>query len=222
MTYREARPPAPLRELAECVWSSRGSRQVRVLPDGCMDLIDLDGRLVVAGPDTGAHLSRQRSHARGVRFRPGVLPRLLGVSAAELRDLRVPLSEVRPDLAGAELPAVVMELAATQACSSTAPWSLPVLRSITRGLATGAAVSTVAADAGYSARTLQRQCVTVYGYPPAMLRRILRLRRALALIGAGVSLGDAAARAGYADHPHLHRECRALAGVPLRQLGDSA
>jgi AraC-like DNA-binding protein len=187
-----------------------------------MDLIDLDGRLVVAGPDTGAHLSRQRSHARGVRFRPGVLPRLLGVSAAELRDLRVPLSEVRSDLAGAELPAVVMELAATQACSSTAPWSLPVLRSITRGLASGAAVSTVAADAGYSARTLQRQCVTVYGYPPAMLRRILRLRRALALIDAGVSLGDAAARAGYADHPHLHRECRALAGVPLRQLGDSA
>lgn len=55
-----------------------------------------------------------------------------------------------------------------------------------------------------------------------MLRRILRLRRALALMDAGVSLGDAAARAGYADHPHLHRECRALAGVPLRQLGDSA
>jgi len=222
VTYREALPPPPLRELAECVWTSHGSRQVRVLPDGCMDLIDLDGRLVVAGPDTGAHLSRQRSYARGLRFRPGVLPRLLGVSAAELRDLRVPLRELRPDLAGAELPAAAMGLAATPARSTTAPWSLPVLRAITRGLATGAAVSSVAADAGYSARTLQRQCVTVYGYPPAMLRRILRLRRALALVDAGVGLSDAAARAGYADQPHLHRECRDLAGVPLGQLGDSA
>jgi hypothetical protein len=81
VTYREARAPAPLRELAECVWTSHGSRQVRVLPDGCMDLIDLDGRLVVAGPDTGAHLSRQQSHARGVRFRPGVPLRQLGDSA---------------------------------------------------------------------------------------------------------------------------------------------
>ena len=34
--------------------SGRTGRPVRVLPDGCMDLIRMDGRVVVAGPDTTA------------------------------------------------------------------------------------------------------------------------------------------------------------------------
>ncbi|NEC73448.1 AraC family transcriptional regulator, partial [Streptomyces rochei] len=41
----------------------------RVLPDGCMDLLWHEGRLLVAGPDTRAHLTAGSSGAwAGVRF----------------------------------------------------------------------------------------------------------------------------------------------------------
>jgi AraC-like DNA-binding protein len=97
----------------------------------------------------------------------------------------------------------------------TAPWSLPLLRHITGRLAAGAPVGELARDIGWSSRTLQRQCTSVYGYGPATLRRILRFRRALRLLDDGLPYGDVAADAGYSDQSHLHREVRDLAGVPL-------
>jgi AraC-like DNA-binding protein len=65
---------------------------------------------------------------------------------------------------------------------------------------------------------LQRQCTAVYGYGPATLRRILRFKRAVQLLGDGLPYADVAALAGYADQPHLHREVRDLSGVPLAAL----
>lgn len=52
-----------------------------------------------------------------------------------------------------------------------------------------------------------------------MLRRVLRLRRAVDLLRAGVAPAEVAARAGYADQPHLSREVRALAGRSPGQFG---
>jgi AraC-like DNA-binding protein len=187
-----------------------------------MDLIELDGEVLVAGPDSSAHLSAQQEAAAGIRFRPGALPRLLAVPAADLRDRRVPLRELRPELAGAPPMVAASRLLRSEASATTAPWSLPLLREVTARLAAGIPVRAVADHAGYSARNLQRHCVAVYGYPPATLRRVLRFRRALTMVRAGVPTADAAARAGYADQPHLHRDVRDLAGVPLRQLGSAA
>lgn len=215
-------PPARLSGLAECLWTAQGPRQTRVLPDGCMDLIDLDGEIVVAGPDTQAHLSKISSSAAGLRFRPGALPRMLGVPAAELRNLRVPLRELRPDLSGAPLLKAASRLLTTEPSAATAPWALPLLAEVTARLGAGAAVRKVADETGYSARNLQRQCVAVYGYGPATLRRVLRFRRALEFLRAGTAAADAAACAGYADQPHLCREVRDLAGVPLAQLSNAA
>lgn len=222
MSYRELPPPAPLRELAECIWVSDGARRARVLPDGCMDLITLDGEVVVAGPDTTAHLSRQDEAAAGIRFRPGALPRLLAVPAADLRDRRVPLRDLRPELSGAPPLTAALRLLDSETSTTTSPWSLALLREVTARLAAGTPVRAVAEDAGYSARNLQRQCGAVYGYPPATLRRVLRFHRALTMMRAGVPTADAAARAGYADQPHLHRDVRDLAGVPLGQLANAA
>lgn len=187
-----------------------------------MDLIELDGDVVIAGPDTTAHLSAQQRAATGIRFRPGALPRLLHVPAAELRDRRIPLAELRPDLAGAPPVAAAVRLLDSEPSATTAPWPLSMLREVTARLAAGTPVRVVADGAGYSARNLQRHCVAVYGYPPATLRRVLRFRRALTMVRAGVPTADAAARAGYADQPHLHRDVRELAGVSLRQLGSAA
>jgi hypothetical protein len=86
--YREFRTPPPLRDLVECAWrSDAGADAVRILPDGCMDLIATSGHVVVAGPDTTATIVRIRPEPLlGLRFRPGALPRLLGVPAHELQD----------------------------------------------------------------------------------------------------------------------------------------
>ncbi|MBP1817580.1 AraC family transcriptional regulator [Mycobacterium sp. OAE908] len=221
MGYREFSPPTALRDLVECAWVVDGPPQVvRVLPDGCMDLIRMDGRIMVAGPDTSASVTPNGGEPFvGLRFRPGVLPRLLGVPAAELRDDRVALTELRSGLPRRRsLVDLATELAANEPRPETAPWSLSLLGHVTERLATGSAVAGVAREIGWSNRTMQRQCTSVYGYGPATLRRILRFRRAVVLARDGLPPTEVAARAGYADQPHLYREVRDLAGVPLAKL----
>jgi AraC-like DNA-binding protein len=188
-----------------------------------MDLIAVDGSVLVAGPDTEA-FAFDGGPSRGMRFRPGMLPRLLGLPAVELRNRRVCLADVRrvPLRHSTSLISLTTALAAESPSRQTAPWSSSQLRQVTRALAEGAAVSAVATDLGWSVRTFQRHCVAVYGYGPATLRRILRFRRASRLLASGVAVVDVAAGAGYADQPHLHREFRALAGIPLNQFASGA
>jgi AraC-like DNA-binding protein len=69
---------------------------------------------------------------------------------------------------------------------------------------------------------VQRHCIAIYGYGPATLRRILRFRKAHRLLRSGLPVTEVAARAGYADQPHLHREVRALAGVPVAALNQDS
>lgn len=151
-----------------------------------------------------------------------MLPRLLGVPAAELRNTRVDLRDLRTTGADRSLLQLTVALAAETPRAETTPWPLPVLRDVTRRLAAGDSVTATARHAGWSSRTLQRQCAAVYGYGPATLRRILRFRRAVELIHTGMDTSAVAAHAGYADQPHLYREVRELAGVPLRQLSSAA
>ncbi|EST31140.1 DUF6597 domain-containing transcriptional factor, partial [Streptomyces niveus] len=80
-----------------------------VLPDGCMDLLWIGGRLSVAGPDTHAFTPQLSgagggfTDAVGVRFAPGIAPALLGVPAHELRDRRVDLTDLWPGPAGRDI-----------------------------------------------------------------------------------------------------------------------
>ena len=88
-----------------------------------------------------------------------------------------------------------------------------------------AAARSVAALAdllGCTPRSVHRRCLAAFGYGPATLRRVLRFRRAAALLRAGASPAEAAAASGYADQPHLSRETRALAGVSPGQLVSGA
>ena len=180
----------------------------------------MSGRIMVAGPDTAASVNqRGREPFVGLRFRPGALPRLLGVPAAELRDGRVPLTDLGLTCArDRTLIELATALASDEPANETAPWSLDALAHITQRLDDGAAVAQVARDSGWSSRTLQRQCRAVYGYGPATLRRILRFRRAVRLLDEGVGTADAAATAGFSDQPHLHREVRDLTGMSLTTL----
>jgi hypothetical protein len=67
-----------------------------VLPDGCVDLLWADGHLMIAGPDTAAHIAAAPPGAvfAGVRFAPGTGPTIIGVPGDEIRDRRVPLDAI--------------------------------------------------------------------------------------------------------------------------------
>lgn len=211
------------------VWTRAASGTPQsVLPDGCMDLIWMDGQLVVAGPDTRAHLAGGAPGTRytGLRFPPGHGPALLSVPAHELRDLRVPLAGLWPDgevrrlaerVAEAQDQAVALEkIAASRRAEAPRPDDL--LAGVVAGLRSGAPVAAVAAEAGLSERQLHRRCLAAFGYGPKTLSRVLRFNRALALARTGMPFAEVAAAAGYADQSHLARETRSLAGVALREL----
>lgn len=205
------------------MWISDAPRRSRILPDGCMDLIEIEDRVVVAGPDTTAFITEQDvAVVRGIRFRPGVLPRLLRIPAVEVRNQRIGLELLRPNITGRSLMSLTTRLLEDETARETAPWRLSVLRHVTERLSRGAAVHSIADEIGWSARNLQRQCTAVYGYGPATLRRILRFRKAVRLLDAGMSAADAAGTAGYADQSHLSRQVHDLAGVPASQLGNGA
>jgi AraC-like DNA-binding protein len=188
----------------------------------------------------------------GLRFRPGALPPLLGVPAVELHNRRVALAELLPVHArdavarleaGEEALAVLAALAArlqgappdrsvaalrrALAPDPDGPWAggsaAPVGEAADGSAERRPGSVAVLADAlGCTPRSLHRRCLAVFGYGPAVLRRVLRFRRAVALLRAGVSPAEVAARAGYADQPHLSREVRALAGASPGQLASGA
>jgi AraC-like DNA-binding protein len=199
----------------------------RVLPDGCMDLLWHEGRLLVAGPDTHAYVTEGGADGwAGVRFHPGTAPALLGVPAHELRDRRVALSDLRPAADVRRLTARVnaaadptsgLEEVALRWASAAEPPD-PLLRRLVTALDAGRPVAATADELGLGARQLHRRSLTAFGYGPKTLARILRLQRALALARSGVPFAQTAARSGFADQAHLAREVRQLAGLPLGAL----
>jgi AraC-like DNA-binding protein len=226
--YSEHRVPTRWRGLAECLWTSTAPaapETVDVLPDGCMDLVWSGKELFVAGPDTAPHPYRRPAGlaATGLRFHPGVLPALLRVPADALRDARVPFDALHPALARrtvATLAAGAPAGPVLTALAAALPGDPPDhgLQAAAIRLARGGSAAEAADDLGWTTRTLHRRCLDAFGYGPSVLRRVLRFRRAVALLRAGVAPADAAARAGYADQPHLSREVRALAGVSPGRL----
>jgi AraC-like DNA-binding protein len=200
---------------------------LRILPDGCMDVIWMGGELIVAGPDTGPHLTPGSPGDRyaGIRFAPGLGPRVLRVPAAGLRDGRVPLDGLWPSaevrrmaerIAGADDPAAELEVLVIR--RSPEPLADPLMMAVAGRLGSGHSVSAVSRAVGLSERQLHRRSLAAFGYGPKTLARVLRLNRALALARRGTPQASVAAVAGYADQAHLAREVRALTGVPLSAL----
>ncbi|MFI6435481.1 helix-turn-helix domain-containing protein [Streptomyces sp. NPDC050759] len=204
------------------IWTGDGTG--RVLPDGCMDLLWNEGRLLVAGPDTRAYITGGAPSAwAGVRFYPGTAPAFLGVPAHALRDRRVELADLWPApevrrlrsrVEKAPDPATALEEIALERAAPTDP----ALHALVTALDAGRPVAVTADELGLGARQLHRRSLAAFGYGPKTLARILRLGRALALAGAGVPFAETAVRSGFADQAHLARDVKELAGVPLGRL----
>jgi AraC-like DNA-binding protein len=226
--YREFAPPPALRGALACLWVRvvpDGALPTRVLPDACVDLIWQAGYgAFVAGPDTGPMLVPAPPGAVfvGARFLPGAGGPALRVPLSDLRDLRVEIDALSPEL-GERLPATLVPSAALRRITVTAARLAiagppdPAVRSAARRLADPRArVETLAGELGLSQRQLRRRCHAAVGYGPKTLQRVLRFGRFLAKFDeAGVEpdLARIARESGYADQAHLTRECTRLAGL---------
>jgi AraC-like DNA-binding protein len=227
--YAERAVAPDLRSHLRCSWTTLTRSSGVVLPDGCLDLMWIDGALVVAGPDTGAAPSGLGPglEIAAVRFRPGAAPAVLGLPASELRDRRVPLGELWPEATriqqevGDTADRVAALEAAVRRRLADAPPPDPVALAVAdRLLRRSGGVGALAERAGLSERQLHRRCLVAFGYGAKTLDRVLRLQRFLVLGRADPSAGLAglAVAAGYTDQAHLGHDCRALAAATPAEL----
>lgn len=242
--YRETAPLAPLRAHFLCAWSSElapvQSGDVAVLPDGCVDILWVGGRLCVVGPDVVAARPQLAPGARvlGLRFQPGAARNWLGVPLSELVGRRVGLDDLWGDrraghiaqrLRNCATPDAQMRVLQDSLARQAVHESDALAPAASSRRAAHLFSSLAAADlAGLrtgqaldlSARSLRRLCLDHFGYGPKMLERILRLQRFVGLLRQvpQASLAGLAAQAQYADQAHLSREVKALCGMTPSQL----
>jgi AraC-like DNA-binding protein len=238
-TYREFAPSPPLHALVACRWERElppgdSADPTLILPDGCVDVLWRDGKLLVAGLDRTAWRSPVRSGSTivGVRLRPGVAGAVFGIPASELLDARVPLEDLlgsqaselseRLDAAqGREAEYLLLEGIVASAVTDGSPDSL-VLAATRRLGFPGSRVDELADALGISERQLRRRFHQSVGYGPKTLDRVLRFRRlvsqAQAVSDGEVDLARLAADLGYADQAHMARDCVRLTGMPPARL----
>jgi AraC-like DNA-binding protein len=232
--YAEWQAPAALRGAVACLWArfvpDGDEHPGLVLPDACSDLIWEQGAgAYVAGPDTGPAPTGTRPGTVfvGVRFRPAAGGQVLGLPLSELRDQRVPLADLRAragldraarelsaSLSPADAAARMVDLAGRLLADGTPDPAIDQAASLLRDPA--ARAEEVAGQVGLSERQLRRRAHAAAGYGPKTLQRILRFQRFVRQLDASAQLPDLAglaARTGYADQPHLTRECVALSGL---------
>ena len=239
--YRERPPDAALREHVRCVWVNDLSESqiewVRVVPDGCADIMWTGTSLIVAGPDTNCILDRLPRGAVvvGVRFHPGTASAWFGLPLSEIVNSRVPLAELWRSDASCLFDKVTGNCSAQEIAVALEAFLLSRLAEV--GLAdrqiaflrraagdnchpAGIRLDRLAAHMGMSERTLRRLCLDAFGYGFKTLNRVLRFQR---FMGLGTqsfkgSLAEVAARAGYADQAHMTREVQRMSGISPGQL----
>jgi len=227
--YAEWRPPAALRGPVACLWARvvpDGEKQPGlVLPDGCSDLIWEQGvGAYVAGPDTGPACTETTPGTVfvGVRFRPAAGGQVLGLPLSELRDQRVPLADLRDGtarglpatLSPAEAAVTMLDVTGRLFADSSPDPAINEAASLLSDPA--ARAEDVAERVGLSERQFRRRAHAAIGYGPKTLQRILRFQRFVRRLDAAAQppdLAGLAAVTGYADQPHLTRECTALSGL---------
>ena len=234
--YAEGLPSPPLRSHFRCRWMHRFppdlAGDVIVVPDGCVDLLWIEGRLMVAGPDRWAAVQAiaPGSIVAGLRFRPAAAVKWLGLPMSEIVGRRIDLD----DLWGAEVRRLAdwigeaetdaetvrrLEAGVTRRTMTAEPADRDMAGAF--ALLGGTREPVVPNVAGLvlrldtSERTLRRRCREAFGYGPKTLDRILRFQR---FLGLARHAGDRrmahwALEAGYADQAHLAREVKRLSGL---------
>lgn len=204
MSYEEIPAPIELAPWVAVFWRirSKASCELRVAPDGCMDLIGGDVVGSLNGPLT-AHFE-PGDVSQGIRFHPGGFAALFGVPASELVGQRVPLADVVP------------RFRSLRHLASDAPHPDPLVRlaHATRDM------RVLLRESGYSERQVRRRVLAATGHGPKRLMRIARMQDVLRA-GRAARAGNwarTAADHGYYDEAHMAHDIRALAGATPHQL----
>lgn len=231
--YHETAPPPELAGHIRCFWNREigeieASQPVRVLPDGCMDLLWMNDELLVAGPDTVAWQRRLPVGAKiaGVRFHPGAAVALLDLKPGELLNNRVNVAEFAGRWSAETSEQLYADPGSEQDVFEDALRGRlrraraidPLVREAVR-LAhhyPAPVVSGIARALGISERQLHRRSCDALGYGMKQFMMIARLQRATAL--QLPTIADIAATAGYADQAHLSREMRRMTGLTPTEL----
>jgi AraC-like DNA-binding protein len=224
-TYEER--PIPSGPLS-CLWRGETgwSRQIRLLPDGCVDLTWSGGQIDVVRPSPlplRANLPAT-SVTLGARLRPGWAAAVLGVALDGLPP-RCQLSELWP------------ASAVRQVTEMLGSWSFQVppgnqiadlpLRAEPdpRIIAAVGALEAVGGDTGTAARVAElsdrhfrRRFANEVGLAPKAFQAIARFQAFRRSAATGASLARLAAVCGYADQAHLAHECRRLAWATPAQI----
>jgi AraC-like DNA-binding protein len=229
--FHERLAAVALRRHVDAVWTNEipVPSVLEVVPDGCIDIYWSGEHLHVAGPNTHvvSCIVPRAAVFVGVRFRPGIGARWLGVSALEIvnrhpaledilgRDAIDQVSEKLYLARDASSAASILEQWVWRRTGKASPDD-PLARRVVavttregRGL-----VGDLIGELGCSERTLRRRCEEAFGYGPKTLERILRFQRFLRRLQASrrAPLSALAIETGYADQAHLAREARKLAG----------
>ena len=238
--YNEIAPHRQLQPFLECVWTHRSEggvdSTVRVLPDGCADLI-LD---LTPGCETAFWVGTMTKtvvvegarprHLLGLRFHPGGARGLLGLPLSELTDLRATFREVTPTLEPllerlmqpTSQPSDVVQRWLTGTLVPHKKFAL--VRSISgriQKLRGRTRVSEIASSLGLSSQYLNRVMNDAVGLDLKTFCRIVRMRACTASLHGGVSDVDwsaVAADFGFYDQSHLIHEFNDLVGLSPRQF----
>jgi AraC-like DNA-binding protein len=240
--YRQRDVATPLQRDFACTWfraTGDAPQRTAIIPDGCADLVFVNGALRVAGPDRRVKIEAAvpRLSVVGLRFQPGAATRWLRIPASEFVGARLPLEDfwgaearrLADWLNEADSPERIgrrLEAALARRLTGVKPpdaASTDIFRIVRlRPDGTAAVTRRLSESLQLSERTIRRRCHEFFGYGPKTLDRILRFQRFLDLVPrhASADMAHLAMDAGYADQPHLIREARELAGLTASAVRD--
>ncbi len=235
--YDECAPMRGLDAHFQCVWTNAipGDHvgPVAVVPDGCVDLLWKDERLLVVGPDivAASPVLRGGTTVLGMRFRPGAARRWLRAPMSAIVGQSVDLADLWDPTVAGELCERIGEAKTTDRQAAVLQQQLlkrlPELERPARdaseifaAMASGAddvggRISSLVGRLEISERTLRRRSHDYFGYGPKTLDRILRFQNFVSLLRSQGEqrLAGLAYAAGYADQAHLGREIQTLCGM---------
>jgi AraC-like DNA-binding protein len=247
------RPASPLSSFIDQFWYVRGQDPERkrqsALPTGSIDLTfnlaaddvrvfanaadyvgsSFDGAVVHGAQSRYFVLDARRDvHVVGVHFLPGGGAALLGVSAQELTDRHVALSDLwgarahtlRAQLLEAPTPAAKFAVLEEEFIGRLRPQRFvhPAISFALRGMrsaSTDLRIAQIQAATGYSPRRFTTLFTDTVGLTPKLYSRINRLRSVVERVACGgeVAWADLASEYGYYDQSHLTRDFREFSGV---------
>lgn len=233
----ERKPALDLADTLVCAWRGDLGDIRTPLPDECLDLFWVeDGSMWLSGPETRSWTPgpAQAGSAVGLRFRPGAGPSILGLAASDVCNARIGLDQLWGDRDAREL----AERVALQSDDGARMRELEsaVRRLVVDARPVDAVAGAVAARlgqprpsstrelaslTGLSERQILRRCRAAFGYGPAVLLRVRRVRRVLQLARSHErehGLAGLAAAAGYYDQQHLTHDVRDMFGTTPTEL----